>query len=157
MPTPSMDRNPVLGRRGQLAGALAVLAVAGLAVLVTAGDGAGQHQVTDPPTSKATSCPEGAKPLPADALAGATEAALDQAEQRYEGINTKGARAMKAARAVASNRGEQVERTCGKRARSRTVVIDLLFPRMLPSASLPQGVVFVARFEGGFRIWQVAH
>ena len=35
---------------------------------------------------------------------------------------------------------------CGSRVRNRTVVVDLLFPKMLPSASLSQGVVFVSLF-----------
>jgi hypothetical protein len=31
------------------------------------------------------------------------------------------------------------------------------FPRMLPSASLSESVVFVARFAHGYRVWHIAH
>jgi hypothetical protein len=37
--------------------------------------------------------------------------------------------------------------------RKRTVVVDLLFPRMLPSASLSQGVALVLPFNTGYRVW----
>jgi hypothetical protein len=33
----------------------------------------------------------------------------------------------------------------------------MLFPRMLPSASLSQAVVFVARFSDAYRVWYLAH
>jgi hypothetical protein len=41
--------------------------------------------------------------------------------------------------------------------RSRTVVVDLLFPKMLPSASLSEGAVFVSLFRTGYQVWDVAH
>jgi hypothetical protein len=37
------------------------------------------------------------------------------------------------------------------------VVVDLLFPKMLPSASLSQGVVLVSRFRTGYRVWEAGH
>ena len=37
----------------------------------------------------------------------------------------------------------------------RTVVVDLLFPRMLPSASLSQGMALVSLFNTGYRAWAV--
>jgi hypothetical protein len=40
--------------------------------------------------------------------------------------------------------------------RNRTVVVDLLFPKTLPAASLSEGVVFVSLFRTGYRIWDVA-
>jgi hypothetical protein len=46
---------------------------------------------------------------------------------------------------------------CGATVARRTVVVQLLFPWLLPSASLSQGVVFVGRFHGGYRVWFVAH
>jgi hypothetical protein len=41
--------------------------------------------------------------------------------------------------------------------RNRTVAVDLLFPKMLPSASLSEGVVFVSLFPAGYQVWDVAH
>ena len=46
---------------------------------------------------------------------------------------------------------------CGKVVRERTVVVDLLFPRMLPSASLSGGVVLVSLFQTGYRVWEAGH
>jgi hypothetical protein len=39
----------------------------------------------------------------------------------------------------------------------RTVVVDLEFPRLLPSASLSQGTAFVSRQGRSYRVWKVAH
>jgi hypothetical protein len=36
-------------------------------------------------------------------------------------------------------------------------VVDLLFPSLLPSASLSRGVVLVSRFPTGYRVWALAH
>jgi hypothetical protein len=107
------------------------------------------------------SCPRGAQPLPPGALAPATRAALRQAPRLFGGpggIDTRDRRATRAALAwVAGARGRQVRRQCGQRVHGRTVVVDLEFPRMLPSASLSQGTVFVARIEQRYRVWEVAH
>lgn len=46
---------------------------------------------------------------------------------------------------------------CNSLVRSRTVVVDLLYPKMLPSASLSEGVVFVSLFPTGYQVWDVAH
>jgi hypothetical protein len=37
------------------------------------------------------------------------------------------------------------------------VVVDLEFPRMLPSTSLSQGTVFISRVGRRYRVWEVAH
>ena len=36
-------------------------------------------------------------------------------------------------------------------------MVDLLFPKMLPSASLSEAVVLVSLFNTGYRVWEVAH
>jgi hypothetical protein len=46
---------------------------------------------------------------------------------------------------------------CSNLVRSRTVVVDLLFPKLLPSASLSEGVVLVSLFPTGYRVWEVGH
>jgi hypothetical protein len=46
---------------------------------------------------------------------------------------------------------------CSNLVRQRTVVVDLLFPKMLPSASLSEGVVLVSLFKTGYRVWEVGH
>ena len=39
----------------------------------------------------------------------------------------------------------------------RTVVVDLFYPWLLPSASLTQGTLFVSRFRNGYHVWEVVH
>jgi hypothetical protein len=103
-------------------------------------------------------CPASIQPLPADGVQHAADEALAAAAKLYPGINTKGAEAMAAARsAFAGVRGQQVTAMCGSQVAGRTVVVQMLFPAMLPSASLSQSVVFAGRFADGYRVWFVAH
>jgi hypothetical protein len=76
----------------------------------------------------------------------------------YPGLRTAGAEVVAADRAgFAGPRGSEVARQCGVRVRDRTVVVQLLFPRMLPSASLSEAVVAVSRFAQGYRVWEILH
>jgi len=63
--------------------------------------------------------------------------------------------------AVAASRGGNRMITkglgCSKLLRDRSVSVDLVFPNMLPSASLSQHTVFVARFRGGYWVWGTGH
>jgi hypothetical protein len=109
-------------------------------------------------TASARACPAGIRPLPANGVQGAADQALAQAATLYRGISTRGAEVMAADRsAFAGVRGTEVSHLCGTRVAARTVVVQMLFPRMLPSASLSQAVVFVGRFAHGYRVWYVAH
>lgn len=103
-------------------------------------------------------CPTGALGLPADGVIGAARRALAEAARDYPGLTTAGAEVMAADRAgFAGARGGEVARQCGSGVRDRTVVVQLLFPRMLPSASLSEAVVAVSRFAGGYRVWEILH
>jgi hypothetical protein len=44
---------------------------------------------------------------------------------------------------------------CSKLLQARSVTVNLIFPKMLPSASLSQHAVFVAKFEGTYRVWGI--
>jgi RNA polymerase sigma-70 factor, ECF subfamily len=59
--------------------------------------------------------------------------------------------------AFAGARGGEVRFLCGAMVARRTVVVQLLFPWLLPSQSLSQQVVFAGRFHGGYRVWYIAH
>ena len=103
-------------------------------------------------------CPRPALQLRADSVQRAADAALASAARLYPGVNTRGTEVMAADRsAFAGARGGQVKVLCGQRVADRTVVVQMLFPRMLPSASLSEAVVFVARFASGYRVWYIAH
>ena len=103
-------------------------------------------------------CPTAALGLPADGVIGAARRALAEAARDYPGLRTAGAEVLAADRAAfAGVRGTEVRRQCGVRAQNRTVVVQLLFPRMLPSASLSEAVVAVSRFARGYRVWEILH
>jgi hypothetical protein len=77
----------------------------------------------------------------------------------YGNAVTRGARATQADLATFDpDRGGQVRHECGHLAWRRTVVVYLDYRAEHPSASLSEGVMFVARFHGrGYRVWQIAH
>ncbi|HEY3033569.1 MAG TPA: hypothetical protein VGJ54_02780 [Streptosporangiaceae bacterium] len=101
-------------------------------------------------------CPRHLLPLPPEAVARAADQARIQAPFLYRGSGP----AVVVGSVLAPSagpRGDEVSAQCGTRVFRRTVVVDLLFPKMLPSASLSQGTVFVSRSGSGFRVWEVAH
>jgi len=160
----------VLGRAIRNRRSRHVLIVAAVTVVLAAlaaaatqrGDlaSANEPHVKVPPTSlgidpmKGT-CPE-VEPerLPPDALAGATEAALDQVPSVFGHVE-----ANEGAYAVTASRGGDQRITkgfgCSELLRDRSVTVTLIFPKMLPSASLSQHTVFVAKFEGDYWVWGI--
>jgi hypothetical protein len=107
----------------------------------------------------ASPCPASARgilPLRPDSVAEAARRALAIAKAP-PGV-TPGAEVMAAARsAFAGARGGEVRFLCGATVARRTVVVQMLLPWLLPSQSLSQRVVFAGRFQGGYRVWYIAH
>jgi hypothetical protein len=107
----------------------------------------------------ASSCPASARgilPLRPDSVAMAARRALVFAKAP-PGVKP-GTEVMASARsAFAGARGGEVRFLCGAKVARRTVVVQLLFPWLLPSQSLSQQVVFAGRFHGNYRVWYVAH
>jgi hypothetical protein len=100
-------------------------------------------------------CPVHAFRLPADAVAEAAEATHHVGAIPRTAVIVASALATSSA---AGERGSEVRVQCGARTARRTVVIDLFYPWMLPSASLSQGTVFVSYFrQRGYLIWEMAH
>jgi hypothetical protein len=97
------------------------------------------------------------EPLPPDALAGATRAALEEAPALYRGIKLRGMRATKAVLAPLSPARGGYARKCGAIVHDRSVVVYLEFPAMKPSSSLSEGVVLLAPFHRRFRVWALLH
>jgi hypothetical protein len=104
-------------------------------------------------------CPK-AEPdkLPPDALAGASETALGYLERNF-GQDAQGQYAAAAYRGSRAPLNEFYKDVCpnrlryGKLLQQRSVQVDLIWPKFLPSASLSQKTVFVARFGGDYRVW----
>ena len=162
---------------------IAVIATAGVIFFFLSGCGqqdAGGSSPDSEPTHRTTtaatlgidlrSCPK-AEPeeLPPDALAGATEAALDQVPLVFGEVKaTEGAYAVAAYRMKGGSgpfgpRPKMVREMCrerphyGERLLERSVEVDLIFPKLQPSASLSQHTVFVARFQGDYWVYGVGH
>jgi adenylyl- and sulfurtransferase ThiI len=141
--------------------------VAGIVVLTIvasacgpAASGASRNGPVEPSAGSAGStCPATARALPADAVARAADQALVEAAAVYRGTDTRGTFVVDAVRASEElgPRESEVRQQCGGRIARRTVVVDLTFPRMQPSASLSQGTVFISLFPHGYRVWEVAH
>jgi len=140
--------------------AVAAAAVIGATGMAAAAATVQSHQAvpTRIATVAARVCPADIRPLPPAGVQRAADAALADAARLYPGLNTRGAEVMAADRsAFAAVRGSEVTRMCGKKVAARTVVVQVLFPRMLPSASLSEAVVFVGTFAHGYHVWYVAH
>lgn len=105
-------------------------------------------------TEAGVHCPTAAKILPAEAVARAADQA--RIESPYQGGGAAVVTQSDLA-PYANARGKEVKHQCGSRAFHRTVVVELLLPKQLPSASLSQSTVFVSLFATGYRVWEVAH
>jgi hypothetical protein len=116
------------------------------------------------------SCPKvEPEELPPSALAGATEAALDQLPSVFgdskaiEGAYAVAAYRMKGGSGPFGPRPGIVREMCRERPQyaerllARSVEVDLIFPKLQPSASLSQHTVFVARFRGEYWVYGVGH
>jgi hypothetical protein len=101
-------------------------------------------------------CPRGVLPLPAEAVARAADQARIQAPALYKAFGPAVVELAWLAK-FKLNVWAAAPFNCNSQVRNRTVVVDLLFPKMLPSASLSEGVVFVSLFRTGYQVWQVAH
>jgi hypothetical protein len=136
-------------RRGVSCSAVVLVVVSGWLV-----SGVGAARAATP----SGGCPTGALVLPANGVARAAARAVAEAKADYPRLDTRGAVVTRARTArSAGPRGAQVGVQCAARVRARTVVVELRFPRLLPSASLSEGVVDVSRFAGGYRVWNVVH
>ena len=118
-------------------------------------------RAASPPRAKATDatlgrCPTLALPLPAEAVARAADQARIQAPALYKGFGPAVVELAWLAKFKLTV-WAAAPFHCSPQVRNRTVVVDLLFPKMLPSASLSEGVVFVSLLPTGYQVWEVAH
>jgi hypothetical protein len=137
---------------------VAVLVAGGLVSMLVFKPSATRAAAAQPGASQVVTgrCPKDALPLPADAVARAADQARVEAAFLYPRHGPAVVVSSAMAR-YAGVRGSEVRHQCGSQAFRRTIVVELLFPKMLPSASLSQGTVFVAVFNTGYRVWDVAH
>jgi hypothetical protein len=133
---------------------LSLLHVVAVVVFASASQADAKSKATRPTGT----CPTTALALPATVVIGAARVALASLHQGYPGEDVRGAEVLAADRSdLAGPRGAQVRRQCGQAIAARTVVVQMLLPRLLPSASLSESVVFVSDFLNGYRTWEVAH
>ena len=150
---------------------LALLAAAGLAACarsVPAGSPAGSSAPGEKASPSASSRPDPASGIcpretPLDpgpnARAAATAAAEAAVPQRYgRPIDTTGFQVARVYPAdLASGYGPVAYGLCGSEVGQRTWVVELSFPKMLPSADLSAGQLFLSRFQDGWKVWFQYH
>jgi hypothetical protein len=141
-------------RTGALS-AVAAVVLAGAAVWEPATTMASPPGVRTP-SATSSSCPRKALPLTAESVARAADQARIEAPRLYKGSGPAVVELAWQAR-FRLNVWAGTPFNCSNKARRRTVVVDLLFTKMLPSASLSEGVVLVSRFATGYRVWEVGH
>jgi hypothetical protein len=158
---------------------VAVVALAVAAVAIQRGDrvSANEPQVKGSPASLGIDlihCPK-AEPeeLPPDALAGATGAALDQVPSVFgrvvahvdgEARTSEGAYAFSAQLTEGgfASRPGIIRDMCRERPQyaqlllDRSVEVTIILPEV-ESASLSQHAVYVAKFEGDYRVYAIGH
>jgi hypothetical protein len=144
-------RHNVVARTGT------VVIGAALAVSAAALAGSGTN-ATQTGRDDRSGCPKHVLRLPANPLGPASRAALDSERARYDALGTRPLVTRAALAEFDQPRGQVVRRDCGRRMERRTVVVYLesasaRFRHRRPSLS--QGVVFVSRFSGGYRVWRV--
>ena len=130
-------------------------AVPGLAASAPSGTVAAPSTV-QASSAKLGSCPRHALPLTAESVARAADQARVEAASLYKGFGPAVVELAWRAK-FRLNVWASTPFNCSDKVRRRTVVVDLLFPKMLPSASLSEGVVLVSRFPTGYRVWEVGH
>jgi hypothetical protein len=137
---------------------VAVLVVGGLVSMLAFKPSPTRAAATQPVASQAVTghCPREVLPLPADAIARAADQARIQASFLYPRSGPAVVELAWLAK-FRLNVWASTQLPCGSLVRSRTVVVDLLFPKMLPSASLSEGVALVSLFRTGYRVWAVDH
>jgi hypothetical protein len=128
----------------------------GLAVAPTASRAASAQPATATAMARLGSCPREIHALPAGAVARAADQARIQAPYLYRGFGPAVVELAWLAK-FRLNVWAATPFNCSNQVRQRTVVVDLLFPKMLPSASLSEGAVLVSLFNTGYRVWKVAH
>jgi hypothetical protein len=122
---------------------LALPVVAALAAIVAGPSGG---------AGRAATCPRAPLALQANSIGPAAAAALAHEDRSSRPLVVGAVLA-----AADRERGPIAKRECGARVWQRTVVVYIRLRSFLPSASLSERVSFVSRFEGGYRVWQVAH
>ncbi len=76
-------------------------------------------------------------------------------DSRYQNVEVK--RIISLADPEASPYSDIAEQQCGRAVAGKSLLVELFFPEFLPSASLSQGQIFVAKTNEGWRVWYRYH
>ncbi len=139
---------------------LVVVGLAALTACAASSSGAGPSLGAGSTPSLSSSCPAQTPLDPGPgAVTAAVSAAVATVPHRYPPqIDTTGFQVAKAYQADPSNGyGAIAFGLCGEVVGSRTVVVELSFPKMLPSADLSAGQLFLSRFPDGWKVWFQYH
>ncbi|WP_182349229.1 hypothetical protein [Tomitella gaofuii] len=104
----------------------------------------------------ATQCPTGLDTLTPDALHRATDVAQQSLGNSFPDRNVAGAYVAGATRSDAGPVGQEIISACGPDVQSKSVIVDFVFPAMLPDASRSYGAAVVALDNGRYSVWRTA-
>ncbi len=104
----------------------------------------------------ATSCPAGLDTLTPDALTRATDVAQQSLGASFPDRDVTGAYVAGATRSDAGPVGQEIISACGPDVQSKSVIVDFVFPAMLPDAARSYGAAVVAVDNGRYSVWRTA-
>lgn len=139
-------------RRAATFSGAGVLAAAACAALT--GTASAAAVATDGGPSGGVECTTGLGELTPDAVARATDAALDELAVRFPNRDVTDAYVTGATRSDSGPVGRELIDECGARVQGKAVIVDFVFPAMLPDADLTYGAAVVSPINGQYSVWR---
>ncbi len=104
----------------------------------------------------APNCPSGLAELTPDSVARATDAALGAVAGSFPDRDVSGAYVSGATRSEAGPVGQELVSECGADVQRKSVIVDFVFPAMLPDAAHSYGAAVVSIVDGQYSVWRTA-
>ena len=104
----------------------------------------------------APACPAALGDLTPDSIARATDTALAAVGQAFPDRDVSGAYVSGATRSETGPVGQQLIDQCGPDVQRKSVIVDFVFPAMLPDAAHSYGAAVVSMINGQYSVWRTA-
>lgn len=106
--------------------------------------------------SEGSQCPAGLGELTPDAVARATDTALGGLATQFPNRDVSDAYVSGATRSDAGPVGQELIEECGPGVQGKAVIVDFVFPAMLPDAESAYGAAVVSPINGQYTVWRTA-
>lgn len=104
----------------------------------------------------APQCPTGLDELPPDALNQAAAVAQQSVATSFPDRDVSDAYVSGTTRSEAGPVGQELIEQCGPEVQSKSVIVDFVFPSMLPDAARSYGASVVSFDDGRYFVWRTA-